>query len=66
MVVPLFATARPVGQRDHRGAPLRLVTQPSAATRHMFGPVPLPVYDVDTDNGSLKFKGMYFGGLIRY
>ena len=24
------------------------------------------VYDVDTDNGSLKFKGFYFGGVIRY
>jgi hypothetical protein len=23
-------------------------------------------YDVDTDNGSLKFKGVYFGGLLRY
>jgi hypothetical protein len=23
-------------------------------------------YDVDTDNGSLKFKGTYFGGIIRY
>lgn len=23
-------------------------------------------YDVDTDNGSLKFKGIYFGGVIRY
>jgi len=23
-------------------------------------------YDVDTDNGTLKFKGIYFGGVIRY
>ena len=23
-------------------------------------------YDVDTDNGLLKFKGMYFGAVIRY
>ncbi len=23
-------------------------------------------YDVDTDHGSLKFKGLYFGGVVRY
>ena len=23
-------------------------------------------YDVDNDNGSLKFKGIYFGGVVRY
>ena len=23
-------------------------------------------YDVDTDNGSLKFRGIYFGGVVRY
>ncbi len=23
-------------------------------------------YDVDTDNGSLKFRGIYFGAVIRY
>ena len=23
-------------------------------------------YEVDNDNGSLRFKGMYFGGVIRY
>ncbi len=24
------------------------------------------LYDVDNDNGSLKFKGLYFGGVVRY
>ncbi len=23
-------------------------------------------YDIDNDNGSLKFKGLYFGGVVRY